>query len=67
VGDTHEDMEAANAARMIPIWINRPDMDILGNSQDFEHALKNEPIQINNKTERRWKTISNLRELLLLG
>jgi HAD superfamily hydrolase (TIGR01509 family) len=66
VGDSQEDMEAANVAGMMSIWINRPDTDHFGKTQDFEHHLKNESMQINNKIQGQWKTILNLRELLSL-
>jgi HAD superfamily hydrolase (TIGR01509 family) len=66
VGDTNEDIEAANAAGMMPILINRQDTNTNGNFLDFEDKFQDETQQNVNKTRKQCKTILTLRELLCL-
>ncbi len=64
VGDTDEDIEAANAAGMMPILINRRDRDTDRNCLDFEDDSENGTKEDCSRNRKQGKTISTLRELL---
>ena len=63
VGDTDEDVEAANAAGMMPILIKRQDKDIDKNCLDFDNDSPNGKKTDISQTRRQCETISDLREL----
>ncbi len=66
VGDTNEDIDAANAAGMIPILINRQGKGTDENYLDFENGPQNEKKTNISEDGRNVRTISNLREILFV-
>lgn len=66
LGDTNEDVEAANAAGIMPILIKRLDKVIEDNPHDFEIETIAKPNVRSGSIERECKTISTLQELLYL-
>ncbi|RKX27296.1 MAG: hypothetical protein DRP45_01405 [Candidatus Zixiibacteriota bacterium] len=64
VGDTDEDVEAANAAGMMSILIKRRDKDTDENCLDFENDSRNGTKSDNSQSRKQCKTISTLREIL---
>ena len=66
VGDTEEDVEAAEAARIMPIKIRRQNEYSDGNNFDFESDSKNLIETDCGENKKQFKTISNLRELLFV-
>ena len=66
VGDTEEDVEAADTARMIPIQIKRQNEYSGGNHLDFESDSKKSINAVCGKNKKQFKIISNLRELLFV-
>jgi HAD superfamily hydrolase (TIGR01509 family) len=66
VGDTEEDVKAAEAARMIPIQIKRQNEYSGGNHLDFESDSKKSNNADCGKNKKQFKIISNLRELLFV-
>jgi HAD superfamily hydrolase (TIGR01509 family) len=66
VGDTKEDVEAADAARMIPIQIRRQNEYSDKTHLDFESDSEKLINADYGKNKKQFKTISNLRELLFV-
>ncbi len=64
VGDTTEDVEAANASGMMPILIKRKNNYTDIKYLDFENDIQNGIIKDSNKTRTSCKIISTLKELL---
>jgi len=64
VGDADVDVEAANAAGIMPILIKRPDTD--KNSPDLDNDSSNAKISDFTQNRKQCETISALRELLSL-
>jgi len=64
VGDTDEDVEAVNAAGMMPILIKRRDKDTDENYLDSENDSQNGTKTSNSQPRNQCKTISSLREIL---
>ena len=64
VGDTDEDVKAANEAGMMPIMIKRQDKNIVDNRFDFENETNAEPNNNNGYIEKECMIISTLQELL---
>lgn len=64
VGDTDVDVEAAIAAGMVPILIDRLGKGTNENNLDFENGLRNGAKTIDGVDRRRIRTIATLREVL---